>query len=87
MLGQDDEPDLVSALMGLLFQQRSQKQIDSYTQAARGGTESLWAVRIVLNTYYMPVPIDKVVKKAIVDFCPDGSYLWDIQPRTRGGDQ
>lgn len=87
MLDQDEEPDLVSALMGRLFQQRSQTQIDSHTRAPRGGTESLWAVRIVLNTYCMPDPIDKVVKKASVDFCPYGSYLWDIQPRTRGGGQ
>lgn len=28
------------------------------------------AVRIVLNTYYMPDPKDKMVKKASMDFCP-----------------
>lgn len=45
------------------------------------------AVTIVLNTYYMPDPKDKMVKKAVWISAQDGSYLWDTQPRTRGGDQ
>lgn len=43
------------------------------------------AVRIVLNTYSVPDPIDKVVKKASMDFCPYGSYFWDTNPGPEAG--
>lgn len=83
--GQNDELDLVSALLGLLFQQNSQRQIDNTTQVERGDRGPVGAgqaVKCLLNTCYVPDPRDKMMGKASMDLCPPGTYLRGAQART-----